>query len=421
MTPRTRDEARWDAERLIESLRSGVPLPHPAAELPIGRERLLRLVEERMNAFGPPQPLVLRANYGEGKTHFLHAAAAKALAAHWVVSMVPISREAPLDSLDKLYGRVAAEMRVPDSHRIGIQSILEKLHGVEGVHESLRAAGIPDRLVKSVAAYLQDDPTFRDELLGELSGRFLTVGRLKQILGQLFGDKPRLDPFSPTKDAIWCFRLLAHLTQLAGYQGWMLQLDEVELIGTTGTGQRARSYSNLAWLGEGLGPTPRTLVLSTLAANYYTDVMEPRHDETNAPAWLESRGRVEEAERARRGLELLRRAEPLPPLTRQEVDTLLLAIRDAHARAYDWQPPDADHFLQEIHRIVRGGGERLRSRIRASVQWLDLWMQYGRDPTITVWNPGEVVLAETAGELDSLEPEPDPSAAGVWRNRIFPL
>lgn len=404
-----------EAERIIESLRSGVPFPSLAERLPVGRGRLLSLVQERLTS-ERPAPLIVRAHYGDGKTHLLQAISGLARDKDWVVSRVSISREAPLQSLDKLYSVVTQGTHVPDSRLAGIQPILDRLRGRTGdVLAQLREAHIPERLQLPVEAYLQDELQYRDELLADLSGDMMAVTRLRQILKELFGRSRRFDRYTPSRDPIWTFRLLAQLVVLAGYQGWVLLIDELELIGKLGLGARAHSYANLlALMPEGGGPE-RTLVVGALASNYYTDVIEEKQDLLRTTEWLTQRGRTEEAKRVRGCLALLDAAEALPPLSSSEMRSLLDAIREAHGTAYQWAPPDLDQLEAHVRRNVPGQDAKLRTCVRTAVQWLDLWLQYGRDPEVVVWQVGETDLTEDVEHSGDADERP----VLVTRNRVF--
>ncbi len=400
-------DARYEAERVLESLRSGVPSAALAERLAIGRERLLEKADQVLQG-ALARPLVVRANYGDGKTHFLEAVAVRARQAGWVVSTVSVSREVPLANLDKFYGAVAAATRLPDSTVAGLAPLLNKVRDRGRPRTNLE--GVPERLRYALDAYCLDVVDYRDELLGELSGR--PIGSLRKILHDAFAHAVKFAPFAPSREGIGYFRLMDRLVTLAGYRGWVLLIDEVELLGKTGIGQRARAYANLARLIHGGDESlEHTWVVAALASNYYPDVIEARQDPTTAPEWLAKRARPDDAAEATRGVQFLLQAELLPPLTLDEVDQLLLMVRDAHGAAYAWTPPEPEAYLSAVRHLAKSGAP-VRTRIRAAVQWLDLWMQYGHAPTIEVWNPEGTSLAELPDEAAE-------QPTGVSRPAIF--
>ena len=399
-------DARYEAERVLESLRSGVPSAPLAERLAIGRERLLEKVDQVLED-GLARPLVVRASYGDGKTHFLEAVAVRARRAGWVVSTVSVSRETPLANLDKFYAAVAGATRLPDSTVSGLAPLLNRVRERGPARTNLE--NVPERLRCALDAYCLDVVDQRDELLGELSGR--PIGSLRKILRDAFSHPVKFAPFSPSREAIGYFRLMDRLVALAGYRGWVLLVDELELLGKTGIGQRARAYANLAHLIHGGESLEHTWVVAALASNYYPEVIEARQDPRTAPEWLDKRNSPDDAADARRGIQFLLQAELLPPLTLDEVDQLLLMVREAHAAAYAWAPPEPEAYLSSVRRLAKSGAP-VRTRIRAAVQWLDLWMQYGHAPTIEVWNPQGTSLAELPDEAAE-------QPTGVSRPAIF--
>ncbi len=409
MTGLTNDLEQHEAERILESLRAGVPFPALAQKLPIGRSALLDRVGTLLQT-GNGGPLLVRANYGEGKTHFLQAVTGTALLAGHVVSTISVSREAPLNNLGALFKAVTAGTRTPGSRRLGLAPLLDRLQPrAAEVLASLKDAGIPDRLRASLTAYFHVDMTYRHELLADLSGELLMVGRLKAILRDL-GLDHRFPPSAFAREPIWYYRLIAELVRQAGFAGWLILIDELELIGKTAIGQRAVAYSNLSDLSTAQ-ELPRTVVIAAVASNFYSDVLESKADAEKCPAWLSQRGREREATLARHGVDEIVRAERLPALSSEEMRTLFDAIRTIHSRAYTWDPPAAAQMEGFLDRHVHGADARLRTRIRAAVQWLDHWFQYGRDPEIIVWRVGEVDLTEQAAD--------DEDDGPVQRKRLF--
>lgn len=382
---------RHQAEQVVESLRSGVAWPSLAERLPIGRDALLAEVRRRLQQ-PRPQPLAVRANFGDGKTHFLQAVAGAARSWGYVVSRVAVSREVPLGRLDQLYVSLAAATRVPDSGLPGIEPILRRLQGQsDWVEERLAEARVPERLRLAVAAYLRDDLEFRDELLADLSGPSLSGPQFRAIVRRWRGRAASFERYDPRRQPLALYRLLDTLIQLAGYPGWVILLDEIELIGKFGRGERAHSYANLAALSAEEGLAHGLLVVA-VASNFYPDVLDEKGDREQAPAWLESRAQLAQAEAARQGIAFLQSAEPLSPLSDAQLAELMEAVRQAHAQAYDWQPPPLPALMRAVRRWAPAPDEKLRIRLRVAIQWLDLWQQYGREPQLAVWHLGEVDL-----------------------------
>src|SRR4029077_9490643 len=81
---------------------------------------------------------------------------------------------------------------------------------------------------------------------------------------------------------------LAPLIQAAGYAGWVVLFDEVELIGRYSFKQRARSYAELArWAGKlRSGGSPGVAASFAITADYDAAVLQDRHDLQVVPGKL---------------------------------------------------------------------------------------------------------------------------------------
>jgi hypothetical protein len=328
--------------------------------------------------------------------------------------MVSVSREAPLNNLGQFFGAVAAGTRIPGSKRTGLAPLLDRLQGRgPEVGQQLEAAGIPERLRLPVEAYLSPEMTHRDELLADISGQWLLVSQLKKILRDR-GLNYRMAKYAMARDPIWLYHLLAELVIIAGLKGWLIVLDELELIGKTSIKARADAYAHLYTLSVG-HELPHTVIVGAVASNYYSDVLEERNDSVKAPAWYHTRRRVEIADAVHRGIEQFARADRLPTLSPDELHTLLATIRTVHGIAYSWEPPPLDEMEAFLRRHVKGADEKLRTRIRMAVQWLDVWHQHQEEPDVVVWSFGEVDLTET----DDPEAGGDDDNGPVTRKRLF--
>jgi hypothetical protein len=238
---------------------------------------------------------------------------------------------------------------------------------------------------------------------------------LKAILRDL-GLPRKLERYTVSRDPIWLYRLLALLIHLAGYQSWLLLLDEVELVGKTGIGTRARAYANLDRLTAS-DALPHVMAVWAVASNFYPDVLDGKQDREKASEWLATRGRVDDAAAARRAIDHLASADLLPALTAEQVATLVASLRETHEAAYEWTAPPLEDLLEAVGRHAPGADAKLRTKIRIAIQWLDVWLQYDRAPTVSVWRIGEMDLTEEPTDAGT-DPE-DPEDAPVRRARIF--
>lgn len=133
---------------------------------------------------------------------------------------------------------------------------------------------------------------------------------LKQIRQQYsfsFRD-PRAVELPPQR-----LRFATELIKDAGYCGWVILLDEIELVGQYSLLQRARSYAELArWLGQASGETyPGLVVVGTVTADYALANISPeassKKDGDYAGQRLRARGNDVGAARAETAMRLLER------------------------------------------------------------------------------------------------------------------
>ena len=88
--------------------------------------------------------------------------------------------------------------------------------------------------------------------------------------------------------------LVANVIKAVGFSGWLILLDEVELIGRYSRLQRAKSYAELArWFGSGTGAAPSLACIATVTGDFTAKVLDGGSD------GLDDRQRVPEFLRGR--------------------------------------------------------------------------------------------------------------------------
>ena len=146
--------------------------------------------------------------------------------------------------------------------------------------------------------------------------------------------------------ALQRFKFATRLMIASGYEGWILFIDELELIGRYSQKQRGRSYVQLArWMGrlEGWESIGVSSVCS-ITDDFTREVLEGRNDLERVPAKLMA-GAAEDdlllATQAERGMRVIEReAIPLLFLDNSLLQTVYTKIKPIYAGAYDWSPPD---------------------------------------------------------------------------------
>ena len=184
------------------------------------------------------------------------------------------------------------------------------------------------------------------------------------------------------------FSFMSHLFNQMGYHGWVILIDETELMGRLGKKARLNAYRNMAHFLLPENCPESTFSVFALSASYVEDVIEGKHEYENLEAVYPL-----EQEPARTVLDLLSKAPQLLPLTKEEIHEVLYKIQDFHGKAYGWTPNVSISSLVES---TQSGGYLLRTKIRAAIEFLDQLYQYGKAGKTTVNELGEETFTEDA-------------------------
>ena len=383
---------------IIEGLRSGVPYRDMAKNVAFGRERYIEHVRRLMEGVEQERPPkfpahIVRANYGEGKTHLLHSLWGLAEDRNWVVSFVSFSKETPLNRLDQLYPKIIENTYMPGSSHPGVAGIVERALESQLLAEALALKFSP-RVMAVLNSLVVRDEGY-EELRMDIAGQFLGVAELKRIHRQNLGRPPSLPRASLKDEAFEYIRFVDWLIHKAGFQGWLILADEVELIGKLGRGARSQAYANM---GRFLaGDLPHTLTVWALAANFLGDVLIRRNDREEAPRWLAVRPREEaRAPWCETALDALLESKLLDSLALPQVQSLIVRIHDWYQSAYNWAAPfDGEELYRQTRHFAPTQDTRLRTWVRLSLTILDIWYQYGEAPVIRHVDPlGDPALDE---------------------------
>ena len=165
-------------------------------------------------------------------------------------------------------------------------------------------------------------------------------------------------------------RFVLELVKAAGYSGWVVLLDEIELVANYSVLQRARSYAELArWMGQTPEEKyPGLVVAGTMAVDLPEDVLDSKEDRDKAVPRLRARGREPDlltAARAEAGMRLLERGvQNLAEPDEEMLLNLYHQLKAIHSEAYGWDAPEIDHG------IGRGITARIRRYVR---RWINEW------------------------------------------------
>lgn len=380
---------------MIEALRSGIPSRAVGQYFSEARPKIIREISDRLDLVcehGKSNGMVISGKYGEGKTHLLNTVFNLAHSNHMVVSYLSLSKETPMDKLYLVYQKLIGNTYLPKRQQPGFMHELEKISANSPLaNEMLLYASKQletDKLYYLFRAYLNTEDSDEKFLLqADLEGDFIANAPLKKIYKRIFNQTVKYNVnFTKTKHCRDYFSFMSHLFAKMGYHGWVILIDETELMGRLGRKARLNAYRNMAgFLLPELCPES-VFSIFALSSSYAEDVIEAKHEYENLEMIY-----PDEPEPARTVLDLLSRAPQLLPLTRDEIREILGKIQDFHGRAYGWSPNLSVDVLAEA---TQSGGFLLRTKIRAAIEFLDQLYQYGRAGRTVINELGEEVYTE---------------------------
>ncbi len=384
--------------RALEALRNGVPNGDAVAALGCNQsavERdfnsLLSRVQKDGDAPDSGLSMLVAGDFGSGKSHLLGYLETQALAQDFVCSRVVISKETPLFNMEKVFKAAVENGRVPNVTGHMVEEVAQKLdYDSNRYTQFFQWANREDnKLSRLFPATLTVHEKVNDlELSNEItwfwSGEKIPLKRVRdglksvnQLQSYSFRAPPARD-LPPQK-----LRFVLELIKAAGYRGWVVLMDEIELVANYSVLQRARSYAELArWMGQAADAKyPGLIVVSTITSDYASKVLDEKEDRDKAAERLRARQRDEDniaAARAETGMRLIERevhllAEP----DDQTLSALYERLRTIHSEAYGWDAPQIDYG------IGLGGRRRIRSFVRRLINEWDLRRLYpGSNPDI---------------------------------------
>lgn len=399
--------------RAVEALRSGVPSRDAVAALGSGQEeaedRFTGLLDQGAGA------LLLGGGFGAGKSHLLAHLGALARDRGFAVSTVVVSKETPLHDPAKV---LRAAVDTLSAGSAGPDVLADAAAALDpdgsGFAELRRwvaspAAGLDERFPATVLLHerlytreLADADETLAAVLRFWAGEPLRMPDLRRALKSVGAGGTFAFGAVPARElARQRVTFLSRLLATAGHAGWVLLFDEVELIGRYSLLQRGRAYAELArWAGAAADQVVTVLALTDdFPAAVLTDrddrtVVPRRLRDKPAPEWSETAALAEAGMRAL-DRDLLLLADP----DTAELDRAYRTLKELHAAAYDWSPPD-------VPGLERLGATRMRQYVRA---WITAWDLVRLDPDHRP-APELTPLVTSYAEDPALHGEPDAPA-----------
>lgn len=375
-------EAKVQSWRAIEALRSGVPnrdavraLGSSQPDIEARFREQLAACEDGLRKGAAHAGIIIVDDFGSGKSHLLEHLQDIALSSNFVCSKVVISKETPLYDPAKLYRAAIDCAQVPDRAGAGLAAVVARIdfdapqyaHFYQWVHRP--DSGLSTQFAATVFVFQHSsDPEVTDRIIQFWSGNKLYKPELRGWLSRLKESATyKMDKVSVKELARQRYPFAAQLIGAAGYAGWVVLVDEVELVGRYSLRQRAKSYAQIARLmgkleGESI---PGLASVLSITEDYESVVL--LKDEDRIPVRLRGGGSQEElslASQAERGMRVIRVQWEPGKLQRPSEDTITeiySKVQAIYSQAYEWDPPP----VYQTHHDWR-----IRQHIK---RWINEW------------------------------------------------
>ena len=375
--------ASW---RGVEALRAGVPNSDAVMALgcshPLVEERFKSMLAEIDLGFARgegAQGVLLAGDFGSGKSHLLEYFQHIALEHNFVCSKVVVSKETPLYGPSKVYAAAVQAAKVPNRSGTILSAIAEDLDFESPEYEDFyrwvfsSRTVLNSRFAASTFVFERGSggryPDVSDRILQFWAGARVPATELRtwlKELGQVAAYK--FEKVSELELSLQRYEFMSRLIRATGYAGWVILVDEVELIGRYSIMQRAKSYAEMSRL-LGLSEDDRTPGLSTVFAitsAYQSEVMDQKQDEEKIALKLRESGKPGDqqlCEKAELGMRKIREL-PLENMILAENSDLRQVhekSREMYCQAYGWNPPE-DYETNPTWRI--------RQHLK---RWINAW------------------------------------------------
>jgi len=387
---------------VIESLRAGIPTRISTQYLPEVRSTLIEKFNQDLARFDKDESILsgrlIWGAYGQGKTHELTCIEHLAMNEGFAVSRITLNRQLSGQNLFKLYQKLATSIRTNRSLRFGIQHDLE----TKRASDLLSLIHPRDRYTHPLPAIVLEnylDATGEDKelLYANLLGAKLPISDIRKIHRQNLGSNfPSLETYSVNKHGKAYFEIMADMVTGCGYKGWVILIDEVELVARLGKAARLQAYNNLSyllnWSQQLQFPIYTVGAVAIPLSDLWCNTDKKRlPDQETMPelAAIKFDQAIEEQIRLffQKGLD--RQISPeIVQLEKEQLAKLLERITEIHGISYNWQP---NIEVEEI--ITSIGNNPVRTHIRAVLEALDISYQYSERIDL---KPDDLVTEDTS-------------------------
>jgi len=372
-------------QRAMEALRSGVPnrdvvqvFGSHQPDLEGKFRRLLQQMELQVPHGLPTKGLVIEGGFGSGKSHLLKALQQVALENNFVCSPIVISKETPFYNVVPLFRAAINNALVPGKHGDALTEISSELNFqsphyadlYDWVHREDQTCD--SRFAASLYLYerMINDPELSHRMIRYWAGDPLSNSQLNKYLQGCPPEVPYTFKKLSNQDlTLHRFQFVSRLMVAAGYKGWILLIDEAEIIGRYSFKQRTKSYMEVArWMGV-LDEYACSAIgaIVALTDDFQSVVLEEKQDSRKIEQMCQEGGADEshaQALQAAQGIRLIEEeSDPVIRPYESMVDALYERLHALHGSAYSWTPPP-------VSAVEKLSSTRMREYVRG---WITEW------------------------------------------------
>lgn len=408
-------------QRAMEALRSGVPnrdvvnvLGSHQPDLEGKFRRMLQNMESQSSQGIPTKGLVVEGGFGSGKSHLLKSLQYVALEQNFICSPIVISKETPFYNVATLFRSAINDAIVPGKQGDALTDVAGELNFqspqyaefYDWVHR--QGGGCDARLAATLYLYerMINDPELSHRMIRYWAGDPLSNGQLKKYLQGCVPETPYEFGKISIQELAWHrFQFVSRLIVAAGYKGWILLIDEAEIVGRYSFKQRTKSYAEMArWLGAlPEAGCPGVGGIVALTDDYQSAVLEEKQDTQKIEQLCQEGETGDVAVLAKTALQGIRCIEEESAMLTRPYETMVDALyerlRELHGTAYSWTPPPVEAVeklsstcMREYVRgwITEWDLRRLYPEAKLDIEIVDVRQSYEEDQDLESSGADEV-------------------------------
>ena len=367
--------------RAVEALRAGVPnrdvvrqLKPMQPELESRFAALLQETRQNWERESQTEGLLIEGEFGTGKSHCMEYLRHLALEKNFVCSTLVLNKEMPLHNLARIYRGCVESATVANKTGSALTEIVNSYNPNRAPYyrELYQWAHEVDKDPRIGATlYLFEDckdENLREKIIAEWTGYPMRLSDLRAALKEA-GQQKAYNVSRPQPMKIsQRFEFLSRFFRSAGYEGWVVLLDETEIISRYSLQQRGKAYAHLAQL---MGLTQNTRIpgiaaVFAITGDYAGQVLRAgKNDVCNVPTKVRDVKDEDVSGDAGIGMDAIenKSLQLGRPTADQVLETYDKVCR-AYSEAYSWDAPLIENRREHL------ASNSMRQYVRS---WINTW------------------------------------------------